>query len=211
MNTTLEWKLIVCQLQPTQVVTKDLLRQGLKRLQRDHGDLCCPHLRFTDEDVFMLPFNINRCACFRDPAVMDNKCHWHPPSGPQSDHARRFCCACHVKDNPNLIGRFMVHDGWQHQQVHHHSLFCGRCSFKYLWRLEENDVVVLLGSWDISTDFKFAAAHSGLTEESFGWILGIDPTTYTQDEEMRHSTWCEDKSCSNSRAKKLHDWKWVNR
>ncbi|KXH33075.1 hypothetical protein CSIM01_05210 [Colletotrichum simmondsii] len=90
LNFELGWKLVVLNLREGEVVTKELLRHALSRLQESFGDFCCPHLLFTDT-AFMAPFSWHQCVCFREAgSVAHAMLHIIPISEESSWHTAHF-------------------------------------------------------------------------------------------------------------------------
>ncbi|KAF6827035.1 hypothetical protein CPLU01_09299 [Colletotrichum plurivorum] len=101
-----EWTMEVCHLAKGQVVTKDLIRQGLEGLEARFGNrFLCPHLTFRDRKL-MVPFEWERCVCFRDPTPDESpECYQHEYNCQGGDPT---CCACRARKHPEAVGRLMA-------------------------------------------------------------------------------------------------------
>ncbi|KAK2752946.1 hypothetical protein CKAH01_06187 [Colletotrichum kahawae] len=189
------WKLTVCTLKSNQVVTKDLLKQGLAQLQ-PHNDYLCPHTDF--EDSFLLrPFDTSRCLCFRTTSA-SNACPEHSP--PMADR----CCICR-DDFDNLAGRFMADCDLDS----HHTARCVKCVATYRWTLEGNKVMLAgtraVSEMEVVQDAK-GKPEARLTPKVVDlplWLKSLDPNSYEGNEDTWDYNTCKRDSCQMSRRKGL--------
>lgn len=189
------WKLTVCTLESNQVVTKDLLKQGLGQIQ-PHNDYLCPHTDFKDS--FLLhPFDTNCCLCFRTTAA-SNACPEH--STPLADR----CCICRG-DFDNLAGKFMA----DCELDTHHTARCEKCVATYRWTLEGNKVMLtgtrVVSEMEVVQDAK-GKQEAWLTpkvEDLPLWLKSLDPSSYEGNEDTWEYNMCKRDSCHRSRRKGL--------
>lgn len=118
-----EWTVKVATLTNGQVVTMDLLRQSLKRI--DHW--LCPHAQ-SSQEILMKPFCRRRCVCFRESTGTVQRCYGH--SRPRE---RYDCCACLqiISKDEAAVGMFMA-------STASHGVHCKMCDFQYDWVLDED-------------------------------------------------------------------------
>lgn len=123
----LEWTIEICELEHSQLITKDIMRGRLRDLKKQHGDgLLCPHISFDDGQL-MTPFDHRHCVCFRE-ATMES------PGGRDTSRNHNACCA--RRRRPETTAVFMHPSGWS-ELLHH---FCsGRCWSGCQW--------ILIGRW----------------------------------------------------------------
>ncbi|KAF6811302.1 hypothetical protein CMUS01_13303 [Colletotrichum musicola] len=205
------WTVEVCRLGKNQVVTKQLLRDGLSDLKDRIGDeVLCPHVFFEGPEL-LEPFRWHHCACFRSPdAEGKQTCLRH-----STDYfASKYCCACRNKTHQHA-GRFMGghshQDDWKHDYFVTHDWSCPICFAHYSWKLDKRSVTLrhLRGIYDIcvaqpsSNVPRFRKKPQAWNLRS--WIIALDPATFEGGEGLNCKTLCGDRSCWNYRAK-LEDW-----
>ncbi|KAF0329563.1 hypothetical protein GQ607_003131 [Colletotrichum asianum] len=122
-----EWTIKVAILTEGQVVTMDLLRQGLKRID----SLLCPHTR-SPQEILMKPFCRRRCVCFRESTGAVQRCYGHPRPRQRTD-----CCACLqvLSKDEAAVGMLMA-------STASHAVRCARCNIHYDWTLDEGRIIL---------------------------------------------------------------------
>lgn len=174
-------KLQVCTIEPTQIVTKDFLREKLKQL-RHFDQLLCPHAATFDDDFLMRPFGWDRCFCFMQPVNGKQLIHHHSYHDKGSDLSRRKCCACANHLVPENMGRFMALNS-----PGYHSMSCSKCLAEYEWSMEGKAVMLSVHRrlLDLKVNRVTGNDFEGLAkvkldpsyELSRSWLEGPDVTT----------------------------------
>lgn len=203
-----EWTMEVCHLAEGQVVTKDLIRQGLEDLEARFGNqFLCPHLTFRDQKL-MVPFEWERCVCFRDPTPAESReCYQHDHNYMGGDPT---CCACRARKHPEAVGRLMAPRKSGRQVPNSvHDIVCRHCRSHYRWGVRGDSITI---SRSHCRGKIFARKTKKDTLEAFrlapvklqGWILRLGPSTYHENQQQyRRHTYCVDKSCWNSRQRQM--------
>lgn len=198
------WTVQVCQLGKDQLVTKQLLRDGLGYLKRRFGDkLLCPHMSF-DSAKLLEPFEWDRCICFRAAGEQD-ACSEHQTT---NDIFRTDCCLCKGLEH-RRAGRFMgghCHKNWENwEHADKHSLSCPTCYADYTWVLDGRSVTLdYLQTFEMRDDI--GASTDGPRSQIkvdylWSWMRMLDPGTFQAGENLDWETLCDDRSCWNYHAR----------
>ncbi|KAF6822181.1 hypothetical protein CMUS01_11189 [Colletotrichum musicola] len=204
------WKLSVCTITPGEDITKEHLRQGLRRL-RAYSDLLCPHVSF-DDDLLMIPFEWGNCVCINDPNRVGRSWDGHLGSWLWEC----LCCDCRTPRRWSNMGTIM--EGDPHESRHQQK--CFGCSAIYSWVMDGSRVLlskrqhILDTSSSQVSEFRMKV-EPVLEERSLAlWAACLDLSTFRGNEATRAETFCHKARCSNSLPASLARWHnemWVKR
>lgn len=194
------FKVRVCTVDRGHFVTKDLLRESLRRFL--DMEILCRHIA-SDMEALLEPFHHEDCVCFRrlsasytlgDDESFDPGC--------RKEQSRTKKCAT-AKDAAEHVGRFMsvTSDSKRHVAL------CKTCLSCYIWTTEGRSIYLsrhtrIAQFEDYPSETTRTIAQCRVKKTFFKNSLSLliphlDPLTYRGNSTSRSMGFCSDRGCKN--------------
>ena len=200
-----------------EVTTEEMVSTALERIQRNYGDLTCPHVRFTDGRL-LKAFSCDDCSCLYEMALMEKK---QPVrfQATNHHHIHQSDCIC---QQPWEKRQRPLHNEWYDRtttsswslrdrkktekpdddfEFAEHCVSCRFFNAQYKWNRRGNEFWLSfrqrLAIENLVPSYKFLAFPGAYFVES------IEPSSYGHEADLtsKHVSWSTNSTCANNHGR----------